>query len=122
MPVDWSKYPDNWRSEIRPAILERDGHRCKFCHVKNYSELPAKCCKEPIFDESNRCSCGKRRPKVVLTIAHLDHDTTNNDEKNLAALCQRCHLTYDAKLHADNARKTRDRRSGQLDLFEPSKP
>jgi hypothetical protein len=54
---------------------------------------------------------------VVLTIAHLDHDTTNNEDSNLAALCQRCHLTYDAKLHAENSRWTREAKSGQLNLF-----
>ncbi len=37
---------------------------------------------------------------VVLTIAHLDHDPTNNDEANLLAMCARCHLAYDAEHHA----------------------
>jgi len=53
----------------------------------------------------------------VLTIAHLDHDTTNNADENLAALCQRCHLSYDAKLHAANARATKEKKSGQLPLL-----
>lgn len=61
--------------------------------------------------------------KVVLTVAHLDHDTTNNRFSNLRAMCQRCHLKYDAKHHAENARKTRLERAekkreaaGQLKL------
>lgn len=117
MPCDWTRYPANWRTEIRPRILEREGHRCKFCHRPNRSDLPARCCKEPIFDERGRCcSCGKRRPRVVLTIAHLDHDTTNNDDSNLAALCQRCHLDHDKHQHAQNARATRERKAGQLAL------
>jgi len=35
---------------------------------------------------------------VVLTIAHLDHDETNMDIKDdrLMAMCQWCHLNYDA--------------------------
>ena len=33
--------------------------------------------------------------KVVLTIAHLDHDPRGSDLDRLRALCQRCHLTYD---------------------------
>lgn len=37
--------------------------------------------------------------KVVLTIAHLDHDTSHNDYSNLKALCQRCHLNYDKEHH-----------------------
>ena len=58
--------------------------------------------------------------RVVLTVAHLDHDTGNNDPGNLRAMCQRCHLTYDAKLHAAHAAQTRRRRqvdAGQLELF-----
>lgn len=36
--------------------------------------------------------------KIVLTIAHLDHDELNHDvEMNrLMAMCQLCHLQYDA--------------------------
>lgn len=40
-----------------------------------------------------------KKVKVVLTIAHLDHDETNKDVKDdrLKAACQLCHLRYDAK-------------------------
>ncbi len=40
-----------------------------------------------------------KKVKVVLTIAHLDHDETNNDvaDDRLKAMCQLCHLRYDAK-------------------------
>jgi len=40
---------------------------------------------------------GGRRIKIVLTIAHLDHDEENHSVRveRLAALCQRCHLRYD---------------------------
>ena len=118
MPCDWTKYPANWKTEIRPRILAREANRCKWCSVQNGADLPARCCKEPIYDERGRCcSCGKRRPRVVLTIAHLDHDTTNNADSNLAALCPKCHLAYDAKLHATNARNTRELRSGQMPLI-----
>jgi len=55
---------------------------------------------------------------VILTIAHLDHTPENCDLDNLKALCQRCHLTYDAKHHAKNARKTREDKQGILKLFE----
>lgn len=39
--------------------------------------------------------------EVVLTVAHLDNDLVDHSDANLAALCQRCHLTHDAR-----ARKT----------------
>ncbi len=40
-----------------------------------------------------------KEARVVLTIAHLDHDETNWDIKDgrLKAMCQSCHLQYDAK-------------------------
>lgn len=40
-----------------------------------------------------------KKVKVVLTIAHLDHDETNHNvsDDRLKALCQLCHLRYDAK-------------------------
>jgi hypothetical protein len=47
---------------------------------------------------------------IVLTIGHLDHDPTSRDRGNLKALCQRCHLRYDAQHHADTARATRNKR------------
>jgi hypothetical protein len=74
------------------------------------------------YCEAYNC-CGARDDRdnhwfvVVLTIAHLDHDTTNNDESNLKALCQKCHLQYDAKFHAENAKATRDRKRGLSDMF-----
>ena len=54
---------------------------------------------------------------IVLTIAHLDHDTKNNNDSNLAALCQKCHLTYDSEFHAHNSRSSRDARTGQMLLL-----
>lgn len=43
--------------------------------------------------------------RVVLTVAHLCHDETCRE--HVKAMCQRCHLTYDAKHHARNAAVTR---------------
>ena len=36
---------------------------------------------------------------VVLAAAHLDQDPGNNAARNLAALCQRCHLAHDRAAH-----------------------
>jgi 5-methylcytosine-specific restriction endonuclease McrA len=59
----------------------------------------------------------KKITKVVLTIAHLDNQTSNNDPGNLKALCQRCHLALDSDLHRNNARKTRNQKKKQIELF-----
>lgn len=37
------------------------------------------------------CSPRIRITKVVLATAHHDHGTANNEDANLAALCQCCH-------------------------------
>lgn len=81
MPVDYSIYPPNWKTEIRPRILERAGNRCEFCGAENYQSHPV---------------TGSR---VILTVAHLDHDPENWEvaDERLAALCQKCHLGYDRR-------------------------
>ena len=58
----------------------------------------------PLFFNGALGSTGRKPIKVVLTVAHLDQNPLNNDEANLAALCQRCHLNHDRK-----ARKERKR-------------
>lgn len=91
MPIkDKSRYPSDWK-QIRQRILERAGHCCEFCGVENYTM---------------RWN-GKKFVRIVLTIAHLDNVPEHCGEDNLRALCQKCHLTYDAGFHAANARLTR---------------
>jgi len=76
MPCDYSEYPDNWK-EIRKEILERADNKCELCGAENYKKH------------------WKTGSKVILTIAHIDQDKTNNNKYNLLALCQRCHLKID---------------------------
>jgi 5-methylcytosine-specific restriction endonuclease McrA len=96
MPCDYKHYPADWPA-IRARILEREENRCLWCGVANYS------------------LCGTEKiVRVVLTVAHLDHDRENNTDANLAALCQKCHLGHDLKLHMRHARETRERKVGQL--------
>ncbi len=60
---------------------------------------------------------GDRPIRIVLTVAHLNHDESASDDANLAALCQRCHLRHDA---VDNQRRAAERRRAKLaarDLF-----
>lgn len=94
MPCDYSKYPPNWKSEIVPRILVRAGE------VRDESGEIAKeanCEKCGIENHSTKCN----GTFVVLTIAHLDHDSENHNVKDerLAAYCQACHLKYDHWRH-----------------------
>ena len=114
MPIDYKKYPKNWK-EIRERILERANNTCEVCGKENGEEFHS-------FKENNftiwrwlsytewiRRDCPKI-VKVVLTIAHLDHDETNHDVKDerLMAMCQLCHLRYDAH---EKKRRLKDKRS-----------
>jgi hypothetical protein len=138
MPCDYSKYPKDWKTRIRPDILKRDNNCCKVCKVPNgttgwrgkdgkfYSdELVFAALEErgyDYFDNELKHCLDKdgmviKHTKIVLTIMHLDHDTTNNDYSNLAAACQYHHLIYDKEHHMTNARKTRNDKKGLQELF-----
>lgn len=110
MPCDYSKYPKDWK-EIRAVILKRADHRCE-CHGECGLHHGRRCV------ERNQTQATYANGRIVLTIAHLDHDTTHNDADNLRAYCNRCHLRYDRELHMKNARKTRERKNPQMRLFE----
>lgn len=45
-----------------------------------------------------------KEAKIILTIAHLNHEPEDCRPENLRALCQRCHNQYDAK-HRVETRK-----------------
>lgn len=148
MPVDWSKYPKNWR-EIRARVQARAGDRCEACGVQNHavgyrrpdgsfyrlrgngpcdyagfgqswpsghrlSYSEAREFADQYNDHADgRDADGNRWFVIVCTVAHLDHDTTNNADANLSFRCQKCHLSLDAPLHARNAAETRRRKNDE---------
>lgn len=79
-------------------------------------------CEGTLQNPDCRAANGEPHPvtggRVVLTIAHMDHDETHADPERCRALCQRCHLQWDAKRHGMNARKTRFKKIGQEDLLD----
>lgn len=104
MPINYKEYPANWKTEIRPFVLKRAGNCCEWCRVPNYAIIyrPEKGKSHwklaPEGHEADTMAMdGVKFTKIVLTVAHLDHDKENHDVKldRLAALCQRCHLLYD---------------------------
>lgn len=108
MPIDYTKYPPDW-DERRARILKRANNCCENCGVKNHA-YGARDLSGNWHDESEINGLNSdvgcflfggydvKIIRVVLTIAHLDHDETNwdVDDDRLAAWCQRCHLQYDA--------------------------
>jgi hypothetical protein len=134
MPIDYRNYPSNWKTEIRPAILDRAKNCCEFCNVPNgMLIIRGEWCGVECYQDFENGSIfnantsehigddyvGEVHPsnqliKIVLTIAHLDHDINNNDNSNLKALCQRCHNRYDS----GNRKTNRKKNKGELSLFE----
>lgn len=92
------EYPTGWRA-ISKAVRLRAGNRCEHCGAIHRWFHPL----------TGRI--------VFLQAAHMDHDHTNPDMANLKALCQRCHLIYDATLHATTAYATRREGRALGDLF-----
>ncbi len=116
MPIDYKKYPPNWKTEIVPRILERAKNQCEVCGLENKSLVYS--CRIAVrskgkyklksfwfqhYGDMLRMRSVIHQDafgavKVVLTVAHLDHDETNwkvTDDR-LKAMCQHCHLNYDA--------------------------
>ena len=100
MPIDYSQYHPKWSLISRLIRFHRANNKCEWCGAENYFTNPV------------------TGSKVVLTVAHIDHDKTNNNFKNLAALCQRCHLGHDIRTHVANRKYGRNYRGKhQLKLF-----
>lgn len=87
-----------------------------------------------LFDAGNHCEGSPLYPdcraangsphpvtgsRIVLTIAHIDHDERNSDWANLRAWCQRCHIAYDAprKAAEAKARNAAARAASSPDMF-----
>lgn len=108
MPWQEERYPDNW-DELAKTCKDKANWRCEQCGVA---------------DGEERVGIKRgRHYNVRLTAAHLDHDPENPSPR-LMALCEVCHLRYDAPEHGKNARRTIYRKryeralaEGQLLLF-----
>jgi len=118
-PENKKLYPKNWLA-IRSKILARAAS-CEFCDVKNYTKgirdsegifWPLKELFD-ILEDTGEIIDGKVI-KIVLTIAHLDHDPTNNDHENLKALCQKCHNNWDVKHRVQTRRESKNKNQLKL--------
>lgn len=106
MPINYKNYHPDWLTVIRPAILKREQYKCKQCKVKhnawgyrNTNGLFVEC---DAFQNAWAKRNGYKVFRIILTIAHLDHNINNNDYSNLAALCQKCHNNYDKVYRIQN--------------------
>lgn len=109
-PENKHLYPKNWK-QIRQSILERANNKCEFCGVENYAEgyrdEEGKFVISEGMQQEADALDGYKIIKIVLTIAHLDHNPQNCNPENLRALCQKCHLNYDLEHHKETRRNNK---------------
>jgi len=103
MPIIRSNYPDNWEEISHFIRFVRGEGKCEWegCNAKHLEPHPI------------------TGSKVVLTTAHLDHDTSHNDYSNLKSSCQRCHFAHDRHDNLKRRRFNKFKRisKGNLKLF-----
>lgn len=87
MPIDYSKYPKDWKA-IRARVLARCDSQCE--------------CRGHCGSHDHRCERrqgeeieGNVTQRTVLTLAHTN-DLSADGDAFVLAMCQGCHLRYDA--------------------------
>lgn len=112
-PENRNRYPADW-PEVRARILRRAKVGSDAFHYTVGTLPRCECAGEcERGTHRGRCPNVQGRPAygtgstVVLTIAHLDHIPEHNDDGNLKAMCQGCHLHYDREHHAGTRAATR---------------
>jgi hypothetical protein len=100
-PENRARYPKDWK---------RISHRVRFVRADGRCECEGECGRGthrgrcPNLHGLKAYDTGKT---VVLTVAHLNHTPEDCADDNLRAMCQGCHLAYDAEHHAQTAQRTR---------------
>ena len=97
MPYDLKNYPPNWPTISKFVRFYRAQNKCEFCGIFNRAIQP------------------DTGAVVILTAAHLCHDSHCNNLDHIIALCQRCHLAHDKIQHLRT--KFNIKYFYQLDLF-----
>jgi len=107
------RYPADWPQISKRIRAGRAAGRC---------ECEGECQRGHL----GRCTAVNGQPhpvtgsKVVLTVAHLNHQPEDCADANLRAMCQKCHLGYDQDHHRETrirAKAARNAASGQDPLF-----
>ena len=109
-----ARYPKDWRV-ISQRIKARSDGRCECegeCGLHRTHPGPRRCL------EVHGTAATWARGRIVLTVAHLNHQPEDCRDENLKAMCQRCHLRYDITHHQINAARTRRLAKRNRELFD----
>lgn len=99
-----ARYPKDW-PQISKAIRARARNCCE--------GSPA----YPDCEAANGLPHPVTGSRVILTVAHLDHQPENCDPENLRAWCQRCHNAYDAPARRAGTKERAKARMAVADMF-----
>lgn len=142
-PENKLRYPPDWPA-ISARVRARADNRCEECGVENH-ELGGRApngewCKAlpqgenllglkwPIPGFKAWCEGYPEKLRIVriiLTVAHLNHQPEDCRDENLRAWCQRCHNRYDAAMRRQGIQARRRALCATGDLFadhDQSKP
>jgi hypothetical protein len=125
-------YPPHWNELSTRVRFGRAGGACQHCGRPHGLEL--RCLPDGRWYDAGLRTWRDRRgrparwpdleeithqrvTRVVLAAAHIDHDPRNNRLRNLASLCQRCHLLHDRTWHLLQRWVTYRLRYAGADLF-----
>ena len=139
-PENKARYPKDWPA-ISRAARERSGWKCQQpgCDARQYAVGVWEETGGFFIELAINASYGEARQRaaeesfarhgdgpapadekiivIVLTVAHLNHEPEDCRPENLAAMCQRHHLAYDAAHHKQTAYATRKAAAKTGDLF-----
>ena len=115
MRRDKPHYPPHWKEFSHSIRFARAKGRCECegtCGLHTTHPGPRRCV------EVNSQPAQYARGTIMLTVAHLCAcDPPCVDSSHVKAMCKRCHLRVDRKLHMQHAAETRRRareQDGQL--------
>lgn len=134
-----ARYPKNWPT-ISQQVRERAGQKCEKCGAPNGHLIRRgktadgqhvwRLCSDTVFMDGVCAETGLLVPnsmedevsygdavRVILTVAHLDHQPENCDPENLRAWCQRCHNAYDAPMRRAGTKARRRSANAVGDMF-----
>jgi hypothetical protein len=121
-PQNRKLYPPDWKAISERIRFERAKGQCECCGVWHGESGCRDVLGEFITSEEHAAGAGlfdSNNPlpkliKIVLTVAHLNHDPTDNRDENLKAMCQKCHNDYDRAHRQANARVTREKKRNRM--------
>lgn len=135
-PENRDRYPPDWK-EISARVRDDAGQRCEWCRAPNGETIARGKGDDAgtymleggeTYHDTTGKYLGLRRGseydaarfvRVILTVAHMDHQPENCERENLKALCQKCHNAYDAPMRRKGMSERARQHMAVGDLFTP---